>query len=144
MAIPILLPDMDVLLGAFDRRNPSPLLVQQFAHAVEQRRVLLPGWVRQGVLTRVADIDQALRLARILSPFPDVTILRDDHMQAAFLQQRLRRRGLTVQPAQALHWIIAERIDGVIWSASSRWHAAHSLGAPVLSHLDVPAPRPAP
>ncbi|TVR11662.1 MAG: hypothetical protein EA401_10550 [Planctomycetota bacterium] len=138
MVLPILLPDVDVLLGAFDRLNPSPLLVQQFAHAVEQRQVLLPGWVRQGVLTRVADVDQALRLARVLLPFPDIPICSDDHMQAAFLQQRLRRRGIAVQPAQALHWIIAERIDGLIWSASSRWHAAHSLGAPVLSHIDVP------
>ena len=137
MAFSLLLPDLDVLRRAFDRHDPDPLVVNQVVASVEQRRLLLVGWVRQGLITRAQNSAAAERVARALAPFPELPITSGDHVAAAFLSQRLRRRGVAVQPAQALHWVMADRIGAQIWSLDSRWHALHSLGCPVVT--TVPA-----
>lgn len=132
----LLLPDLDVLRRAFDRRDPDPLMVNQVVAAVEERRLLLVGWVRQGLIARAQDQMAAERMARALAPFPEVAITSADHVAAAYLSQRLRRRGLMVQPAQALHWVMADRVKAQIWSGDSRWHPLHSLGCPVVTRID--------
>lgn len=129
-----LIPDIDVLLRAFDRRAPDPLAVNQVADAIEQRRLLLVGWVRQSLIARAVDSLQAERLARALAPFPDLPIHRADHVAAGFLSQRLRRRDHPIQPAQALHWVMADRIQAYIWSQDPRWRPLHALGCPLITH----------
>ena len=132
----LLLPDVDLLRQAFDRHDPSPLVVSQVVASVEQRRLLLVGWVRQGLMNRAQNSPEAARLARALAPFPDLPIIPGDHVAAAFLSQRLRRRGMVIQPAQALHWVMADRIDADIWSLDQRWHPLHRLGCPVVTRAD--------
>ena len=75
MAATFLLPDLDLLRQAFDRHDPNPLVVNQVAASVEQRRLLLLGWVRQGLISRAQDGAESQRLARALAPFPDLPIL---------------------------------------------------------------------
>ncbi|TVR40793.1 MAG: hypothetical protein EA402_13485 [Planctomycetota bacterium] len=128
-----LLPDLDILRRAFDRRDPDPLVVHQVVQAVDQRRLFVVGWVRQSLISRAAEVSQAERLARALAAFPDLPISSADHVAAAFLSQRLRRRSVLVQPAQALFWVMAERIQACIWSQDQRWHALHAQGCPVVS-----------
>lgn len=133
--VEMLLPDVDILLAAFDRRDPDPLLVSQVVAAVEGRRLLLLGWVRQGLINRAADLLQAERLARALAPFPDLPIRSADHVAAALLAHRLRRRGVVGQPAQVLHWVMADRIHAQVWSQDPRWHPLHHLGCPLVTHI---------
>lgn len=132
----LLLPDVDLLRKAFDRHDPNPLVVNQVVASVEQRRLLLLGWVRQGLISRAQNAPEAARVARALASFPDLPILPSDHVAAAFLNQRLRQRGVLIQPAQALHWVMADRIDAHIWSLDQRWHPLHHLGCPVVTRVE--------
>ena len=79
MASSLLLPDVDLLRRAFDRHDPNPLVVNQVVSSVENRRLLLLGWVRQGLISRAQDSTEAARIARVLAPFPDLPIQQGDH-----------------------------------------------------------------
>jgi hypothetical protein len=129
--VPIV-PDLDILLKAFSRQTPEPLVVLAFTRHVTDRRIHLVGWVRQGLLSRTADDRQFDRLNRLLEAFPDLRVLSTDHLQAARLSRRLRERSVTVSPWQALLWTVAERIGGVIWSGDRRWLTLQSSHCPLL------------
>ena len=134
MASSLLLPDVDLLRRAFDRHDPNPLVVNQVVSSVENRRLLLLGWVRQGLISRAQDSTEAARIARVLAPFPDLPIQQGDHVASAFLNQRLRRRGVIIQPAQALHWVMADRINaasGVSTSAGTPCTTTAAQSLPV-------------
>ena len=136
MSAPIL-PDLDVWLKALSRHHPDPLVVHAFATHLTDRRLHLLGWIRQGLLARVADERQSLRLHSALSAFPDLRVLTDDHVRAARLARRLRAEGHALGPWHALMWSIATRIGGVVWSLDRRWRALGARGAP----LWAPEPR---
>ncbi len=89
MAAPIL-PDLDIWMKAFSRHHPDPLVVHAFAGHLTDRRIHLLGWIRQGLLARVADERQSLRLSAALTAFPDLRVLIADHVGAAQLARRLR------------------------------------------------------
>jgi hypothetical protein len=127
------LPDLDIWLKAFSRQHPDPLVVHGFKGGVERRQVFLFGLVRQALLARTSDNRQFDRLVRVLSGFPDVTVLPDDHLRAAALIQSLRRQRRTLSPWQALLWAVAERSGGVIWSGARTWAPLAAAGCPVGS-----------
>lgn len=127
------LPDLDIWLRAFSRQDPDPLVVHGFKRGVERRQVFLLGLVRQALLARTGDDRQFARLTRVLSGFPDVTVLASDHVRAAELIQSLRRQRRGLSPWQALLWAVAERSGGAIWSAARTWTPLAAAGCPVSS-----------
>lgn len=127
------LPDLDIWLKAFSRQHPDPLVVHGFKRGVEHRQVFLLGLVRQALLARTSDTRQFDRLTRVLSGFPDVTVLAGDHLRAAQLIQALRRQRRGLSPWQALLWAVAERSGGVIWSGARSWSPLAAAGCPVSS-----------
>jgi hypothetical protein len=127
-----ILPDLDIWLKAFSRSTAEPLVVHDFGRHLQDRRVVLVGWIRQGLLSRVADQRQFNRLEIALAAFPDLRVLIDDHLQAARLARRMRDRGMTLGPWQALLWTLAQRIGGVVWSGEAHWKALRGAGCPLL------------
>jgi len=127
----VVIPEVDILRGAFDRQDPNPAAVGEFTRLVSERRVFLVGWVRQAVLTRTRDDRQFNRLLVALAPFPDLAIQPEDHVQSSWLVRDLRARGLRIQPAQALLWVMAERAGVRVWTAEPGWWALADHGAPV-------------
>lgn len=127
------LPDLDIWLKAFSRQDPDPLVVHGFKRGVERRQVFLLGLVRQALLARTRDDRQFARLTRVLSGFPDVTVLAADHVRAAALIQSQRRQRRTLSPWQALMWAVAERSGGAIWSSARTWTPLAAAGCPVSS-----------
>lgn len=123
MSAPLVIPELDVVLRAFARHDPDPRSVRRMAELIQDRRLILVGWVRQGALARTADDRQFQRLLRALSGFPDLPIRSGDHVAAAALVRRLRARGASIRPAQSLLWTMAERIGARIWTRDPRWLA---------------------
>jgi predicted nucleic acid-binding protein len=127
--VPVI-PDGDIWLGALRRQDPVPLAVTHLGRLVEQRRVFLLGWLRQSLLSRCAD---PFRLQRLLSAFPDLPVLPEDHLKAAHLAQRLRREGAPTPPLGLLLWAVAERLNGQIWSLDRAWLRLVHHGCPLVT-----------
>jgi hypothetical protein len=127
----IVLPEIDVLLRAFSRQDPDPAAVATADKLIEDRRLYMIGWVRQGLLTRVKDERQFQRLLSALAPFPDIPITPADHVMAASHTREMSERGINLLPAQALMWAMAERCGGLIWSQQTRWRRLERHGAPL-------------
>ncbi|MFM2091632.1 MAG: hypothetical protein RLZZ127_2121 [Planctomycetota bacterium] len=128
-----IIPDIDIWMRALDRGNPDPRIVTDLGRRIEDRSVILLGWVRQGILARVADERQVGHLRWTLSGFPDLRAQEPDHARAAAIVRRLRGRGTVATPWQALVWALAERVRGVVWSTDRRWQGLQPHGCPVRS-----------
>jgi hypothetical protein len=126
-----ILPDVDIWLRAFSRQDPDPLIVHAFARRVRDRQVFLLGWIRQGLLARVRDERQFARLSWVLSAFPDLRVVSDDHVRAAVIARTLRQQEVSIAPWPALLWAVAERLHGTIWSQGRQWRAWTTHGCPV-------------
>jgi hypothetical protein len=125
------LPDVDIWWKAFSRQDPDPGVVHAYAQAVRDRRVFLIGWVRQALLARVRDERQFMRLAWVLSAFPDLPLLPRDHERAASITRRMREIQVPVSAWSTLVWAVAERLDGVVWSRERHWQSLALHGCPV-------------
>lgn len=126
------IPDLDAWSRAFGRLDPDPRVVHAFRELVRARRVLTLGWIRQELLARLDDERQATRLAWILSGYPEVILLPEDHLAAAERTRRLRRSGVELPARAALLWSVAHRIGAVVWSLDHRWQPLARRGAPVV------------
>ena len=131
----IVLPELDVLVKGFSRTNPDPAVVSHIDQLIQDRRLFLVGWVRQGLLSRARDDRQFQRLMAALSPFPDLPITPPDHVAASALGRDLANHAITIQPAQALLWIMAERSGAQIWSQQNRWRNLERFGAPLYRDI---------
>lgn len=121
------IPDLDVWLRAFSRQHADRRVAAVFTERVRARELLLMGWVRQGLLTRVRDDQQFRRLAWILSGWPDLQLRPDDHERGAQLV-RLH----AVDPWRALMWAVSVRLRARIWTTDARWQVAAERGCPVV------------
>jgi hypothetical protein len=130
VTVVLVLPDLDIWLKAFSRRQPDPLIVHEFGRRVSDRRVLLLGWVRVSLLARVRDERQAARLRWLLDGFPDPRISVDDQVRAAAILRMLAASGSALSMWSALAWAVAERLQARIWSADQRWQALAAHGCP--------------
>lgn len=139
-----IIPDRDAWMRVFGRLDPDPRAVHAFRELVRARRVLTLGWIRQDLLARLDDERQAARMAVILSGYPEVVLVADDHPRAAELTRRWRRDGQVLPGRAALLWAVAVRIGAGIWSLDRRWQDWGRHGAPVVdAALTSPAPAPA-
>jgi hypothetical protein len=127
-----ILPDIDIWLKSFSRSTAEPLVVHDFSLHIQQRRIIMVGWIRQGLLARTTDDRQFRRLESALAAFPDLRVLTGDHLDAARLVRLLRDRGVTLGPWQALLWTLAQRIGGVVWSGEAHWKSLRHTGCPLL------------
>jgi hypothetical protein len=120
--------EADVWLKGFNRSHPDPLVVHRLGALVRERRLLLPGLVRQGVLARTRDARQFARVAELLAGFPVVLPRIADDLEAARLRQRVR----ALDPARALLWAQALATRAKIWSDDPAWRALAAQGCPLL------------
>ncbi len=125
------IPDLDVWVRAFGRRDPDPRVVHAFRELVRAKRVLTLGWIRQDLLASLDDERQATRLSWVLSGYPEVILRTDDHLAAAGQVRRMRGVGLRLPGRAALLWAVAGRIGASIWSLDRRWEPFVRRGAPV-------------
>lgn len=124
------IPDLDVWVRAFGRLDPDPRVVHAFRELVRSRRILVTSWIRVGLLARIDDERQAMRLAAILAGYPEVAMRGEDHLRAAELVRSLRRRGQALPERAAMLWAAALRAGAGIWSLDRRWLAFARAGAP--------------
>ena len=125
------LPEADILLRVFTRRDPDLLLIHHVTSLTRARALLIALPVRQVVLARTRDSRQFSRLAHALSAFPVPRLLANDYLDAAHRQQRLREQGVTIVPSVALAWTLAERLQSQVWSNGKAWAALAGQGAPL-------------
>ena len=124
------IPDLDIWERAFGRRLPDPKVVHEFSGLVKAHRVWLLGWVRQGLLGRVAGDREWQRLSGMLAAYPDLPVLGRDHLRAAALHRHVQGRA-QLAPWPALLWAVAERIGGTVWTNDRRWQQLRAFGCPV-------------
>ena len=129
----LILPDLDIWLRAFDRRQPDLRVVSALSRRIEQRQIVLLSWVRQGILARLADERQAQRLRWALAGFPDIRASEADQVAAAERIRGLRRTGVPCGAWPARLWTVAARVGGIIWSQDRRWQPLMVHGCPVQS-----------
>lgn len=125
------LPEVDILLRAFTRRDPDLLLIHHVTRHVRARTLAIGHWTRQALLARTRDGRQFARLAHALAAFPAPRLLPTDHVDAARRMQRLREQGVPVSGRQALAWTVAERLGAQVWSNEKPWHALAGQGCPL-------------
>ena len=127
----IVLPELDVMIRGLSRTSPDPAVVSHLDQLIQDRRLFLVGWVRQGLLSRARDDRQFQRLVAALSPFPDLPITPPDHVAASALGRDLATHAISIQPAQALLWVMAKRSGAQVWSLQYRWRSLQRFGAPL-------------
>jgi hypothetical protein len=127
----VVLPEADVLLRAFSRRDPDLLLIHQVTRCIRDRRLVIGHWARQALLARTRDGRQFDRLAHALAAFPAPRLEPGDYVEAAHRMQRLRDLAIPIAGRQALAWTVAERLGGEVWSNDKPWPALASQGCPV-------------
>jgi predicted nucleic acid-binding protein len=69
---------------------------------VEEGRVVMPGLIRQELLSGLREEDAFERLRGLLEPFEDYPVATADHETAARLSNTARRQGVTVSTIDAL------------------------------------------
>ncbi|HYE06542.1 MAG TPA: PIN domain-containing protein [Planctomycetota bacterium] len=121
--------DADVWIKGFNRSHPDPLAVHRLGALVRERRLLVPGLIRQGVLARTRDARQFARVAELLAAFPEVPPRMADDLEAARLRQRVR--GL--DPARALLWAQAITCGARLWSDDPSWTEFAAHGCPLIA-----------
>ena len=130
----LVIPDVDIWHRAYSRLEPDPQVVHEFAQLARDRRILLLGWVRQTLLSRVRDERQYTRLVWVLGGWPDLPLRSRDHEQAADLGRRMRSMQTTIPPWNALVWVVAERVGAQVWSSDRSWQGLGRHGCPLTRH----------
>lgn len=128
----LVIPDVDIWHRAFSRLEPDPQVVHEFATLARKRQIILLGWVRQTLLSRVRDERQYTRLVWVLGGWPDQPLRSRDHEQAADLGRRLRAVQTSIQPWNALVWVVANRVGAQVWSLDRSWHGLGHHGCPLI------------
>ena len=129
----IVLPEVDVWLRAFSRQQPDFAVVNRPKPSLMSVVSSLWAGCARGLLARTADNRQFRRLVQALGWLPRYWYFTRKTMllplSSAF---RLRDRGVSIMPAQALMWVMANRVDGLIWSAERRWQILEPYGLPLF------------
>lgn len=100
-------------------RDLSPFeraLVAECAELVREGRVLLPGAVRQELLSGIATAAAFETLRDRLRAFPDVPIDAEDHEDAARCFNACRARGISGSAVDMLLCAIARRSDASVFT----------------------------
>jgi predicted nucleic acid-binding protein len=91
--------------GALSEREGQ--IVRNLRELIEEGRVVMPGLVRQELLSGVREEEAFEKLDRLLEPFEDYPVTTADHKTAARLSNLARGRGVTVSTIDALIAAIA-------------------------------------
>ena len=131
MALPLIIPDLDIWLRVFDRAAPDARCVNAFREKTLSRQLVLLAWLRQGLLARCADDRQAQRLRSALAGFGNLPSTVADQDAAAARVRHLRSQGQGCGAWQARVWALAERTQALIWSQDRLWQPLIAHGCPV-------------
>lgn len=94
-------------------RDNSPEVAQLKTY-IQERRAILPGIVRQELLSGIKDSQQFEILSHLLEGFPDQLATSEDHLTAARFFNRCRQQGIQGSPVDFLICAIAHRIQAPI------------------------------
>lgn len=107
--------DTSVWSLALRRNNPvKDLMTAKFARVISAGRVVLPGIVRQEILSGIRDQSAYVQLQNKLRAFPDFTLSVEDYETAAEFFNTCRRHGIQGANTDFLICAIAHRHDCLI------------------------------
>ena len=100
----------------FLRRAPreATFEVEQLRRYIQESRALMPGIVRQELLSGIKEWAQFDKLDQLLEGFPDLLATSEDHRTAARFFNECRRNGIQGSPVDFLICAIAHRMDAPI------------------------------
>lgn len=88
--------------------------------------VMLPGIVKQELLSGLRHDAQFQRLLGVLDPFPVVLAGEDDHVEAAKITNRCRANGVQVGTVDALIVAMTVRVDGILLTTDRDFQDIHA------------------
>lgn len=91
-------------------------LVRAWEELIREGGIVLPGLIRQEILSGIADKRQFERLRDALAPFPDEAILTSDHVRAAEYFNRCRAAGVAGSPVDFLICAMSQRLAAPIFT----------------------------
>ncbi|MEZ5534987.1 MAG: PIN domain-containing protein [Thiolinea sp.] len=74
--------------------NQHPEIISSLTDLIQESRVVVPGAIRQEVLSGVKHDAQFNKLKQALSPFPDLPLQSSDYELAAQFYNQLRAKGI--------------------------------------------------
>jgi predicted nucleic acid-binding protein len=100
----------------FLRRAPreATVEVERLRRYIQESRALMPGIVRQELLSGIKKRAQFDTLDQLLEGFPDLLATSKDHRTAALFFNECRRNGIQGSPVDFLICAIAHRLDAPI------------------------------
>lgn len=125
------LPDVEVLQKAFDRRLPDGRVAASVSRLIDERRLVIALGVREALMMRARDLRSCERLAHILSGFPVPRLPPDHQARAARLAIEMRQLGQLVGTREAELWSAAQLISGQVFSLAPQWRTWEPYGAPL-------------
>lgn len=120
---------------ATDLRARDVETVREWAELVREGRVLLPGIVRQEVLSGVAQPSAYQALRRALRAFPDEPVATADHEDAADCFNLCRSRGIAGSTVDMLICALARRRGAAVFTTDRDFDRYR---APLGLHLHTP------
>ena len=101
--------------------------VEEVRLLIREGRALMPGPIRQELLSGIHD-DVAFERIRLLSEgIPDLPLERDDYVEAARLSNRCRDKGVSGAPIDILICAVCLRRDLPVFSADADFDRFESL-----------------
>lgn len=88
--------------------------VAKLRQYIQEGRALMPGIVRQELLSGIKEKRQFNRLSELLEGFPDLLATSEDHLSAARFYNQCRKKGIQGSPVDFLICAIAQRLEAPI------------------------------
>ncbi|XOF35107.1 MAG: PIN domain-containing protein [Candidatus Electrothrix sp. YB6] len=120
---------------ALRRTEPDEHVCQELARLIEEQRVLLPGPIRQEILSGYSEESRFERLRKHLSCFDNEPVLDEDYIRAAQYHNLCRRRGIQGSHIDFLICSCAFRLQAAIYTRDQDFQQ-YSKVLPVLLHQE--------
>lgn len=88
------IPDTPIWSWALRREKPNREIQNIFARIIEEGRVVLPGIIRQELLSGIREAGQFDRLSDQLTHFPEILATTADHILAAKFFNKCQKAGI--------------------------------------------------
>ncbi len=133
--------DTSVWSLAFRRRasdRPEPPAVATLrARIAAGEPILLPGIVRQELLSGLRHEAQFDRLRAVTAPFKPLLATEEDHVEAARLVNACRRGGVQAGAVDALLVAMAMRLGATLMTTDADFLHMHAVVPFELEHIDA-------
>lgn len=88
------IPDTPIWSMALRRKSPNQRIQNLFVRIVEEQKVVLPGIIKQELLSGIRSAEQFDQLNDLLAHFPEILATTADHVLAAKLFNKCQNSGI--------------------------------------------------